>query len=336
MKLLVGSLSIITTLFFIIKFKSLTNIIIKILHIENTETINLLPTLGFSFLAVKIYSFLVDIYSNKIKSISLIDFFIYCVYFPTFISGPIEKYDDFVKELNKSSLQKTDWKTFQHSLPRLFWGIFKVNVIAMLLQPYALPFLSNTQLALIEKIYIGAIVYYWYEYMNFSGYSDMAISTSNIIGIKISENFNYPFMANSLTTLWKRWHITFARWLRDYIYYPLMFTLIQFFSATTKAKQILFSSLSIFITFVICGLWHGDQLGMLLFGISSGIVLGLETILIARYSDKFNKWKKQHTWAIVSTAISTRILTFHISCFTFAPVLLSREQLSIVIKGILQ
>jgi alginate O-acetyltransferase complex protein AlgI len=222
------------------------------------------------------------------------------------------------------------------NLPRLLIGAFKSFVIAGLLQQHALPFLDYRHVIGAATIYLGFVTYYWFEYMNFAGYTDMAIATSRMAGISLPENFNHPYLATSLTDLWRRWHMTLAAWLRDYVYYPVLFTLMSWLAPATKEGKTGLSALSIFITFAICGLWHGQTYGMLFFGLSSGVVLAAEAIISAYLKRPAEAAVRAHAGLRVMYPWALRVVTFHIAIITFGPVLLTNEQLHRLIDMLVQ
>jgi D-alanyl-lipoteichoic acid acyltransferase DltB (MBOAT superfamily) len=316
--------------FSLVKFGSVSSFISKSLGLAGDYRVSILPVFGFAFLALKSYSLLADICGGKIKQIGFMDFTAYFLFFPTFLAGPLERFGKFALSLNQATSSRDELRSLQTELPRFLIGAFKVFVVAGVFQRYALPFLKEDDFASGRTLYLGAVAYYAFEYMNFSGYSDMAISAARVLGIKLPENFNFPYMARSLTELWRRWHMSFAAWLRDYIYYPLLFLLMQRLRPASAAIQIYLSALSIFITFVICGLWHGDQTGTVLFGVLSGLVLGAEAIVTARYDRRVARALEEKPKLRAFYDAGARIFTFHVAALTFAPVLLSNQQLGYV------
>ncbi|WP_033069317.1 MBOAT family O-acyltransferase [Thalassospira australica] len=299
-----------------------------ILDIRTLLNESLMPIVGLSFLIVKIISVIVDIRAERLKNLPFLDYLAYILWFPTFMSGPIERLGNFRVSIDNAAANRQNiLQAYFDNLPRFLLGCLKVFVVAGVLHKDALPFANGGIIpAAAMQVYFAAIIYYWYEYMNFSGYSDIAISSSRVIGINLPENFDHPYMATSLTNLWRRWHMTLAAWLRDYIYYPLFFILMKKFGAKTKAAQTYLSALSIFITFAICGLWHGETYGMLFFGISSGLVLAVEVLLSSNFDKPLGAYLKAHPLQAQCYPWVARLVTFHIAIITFGPVLLSNEQ----------
>lgn len=155
----------------------------------------------------------------------------------------------------------------------------------------------------------------------------MAIAVSMMIGLRPPENFNLPFLSRNLTELWRRWHMSFASWLRDYVYFPLNFQFAMRFRPSTRSGRAWSSGIAIFLTFVFCGFWHSLSPGALLFGALSGVVLAAEAV-----ADGIGL-------RIVPAGIGTtaagraaddavrQVWTLHLAAITFAPVLLNRDQL---------
>jgi D-alanyl-lipoteichoic acid acyltransferase DltB (MBOAT superfamily) len=299
---------------------------------SNVTLTSLVPIFGFSFFGLKAYSFFADISAGRIKKLNELNLLIYFLYFPTFLSGPITRYPQFSKAVDEAGQTELSWDVARQQAPRFVLGLLKTFVLVGLLSPHAIPFLSERQLADPMTIYIGLIAYYWYEYMNFSGYSDLAITTSKAMNIDVPENFNKPFLATSLTDLWRRWHISLAHWLRDYIYYPLLFRLMSTFNPKGQFTRAGLSSVSIFSTFTICGLWHGEALGMILFGVLSGIVLGIEVMLTQVVWPKVKDVVEGDGWLRLGFSNLSRIFTFHVAILTFGPVLMETDKIFIAIN----
>ncbi len=286
----------------------------------------LLPALGFAYIAVKVYSSIIDARSGRLHGDSYLDYLLYITHFPAFLAGPIERFGAFSRTVNDAAGSKSLLPTAETSVPRFMFGVAKTFLVAPLILPYALPSIADGKLDNAAVIYLGYVAYYFYEYVNFSGYSDMSISTTRMLGMQASENFNYPFMATSLTNLWRRWHMTLAAWLRDYIFYPLMFTIMSVIGHDRPGKKALAAAAAIFVTFVICGLWHGDSYGLLFFGCFSGLVLAAEVTIEIFFKTRVTRWLENRSGLRLGYAVGSRLWAFHVACFSFGPVLLTNEQ----------
>jgi alginate O-acetyltransferase complex protein AlgI len=171
-------------------------------------------------------------------------------------------------------------------IQRIITGLFKKIVLGDALFPYSISAI-NLQNASPVEIIISLYAYGLYIYFNFAGYTDMAIGCGRIMGIYLPENFNYPYFKRNLQLFWANWHMSLTSWLTDYIYWPLARKnrKVRFL----KKRPITNSNISIIITFVICGLWHGDGLNFFIWGLYHGIglaILNIYSFLIKKYASK--------------------------------------------------
>ncbi|BCO07696.1 hypothetical protein GF1_00720 [Desulfolithobacter dissulfuricans] len=157
-------------------------------------------------------------------------------------------------------------------IQRIITGLFKKIVLGDSLYPFSIAALDIST-ARQTDIVIGVYAYMLYIYFNFSGYTDMAIGCGRMVGIDLPENFNYPFFKRNLQQFWANWHMSLTTWLTDYIYWPLArkFRNIQ----KLRKKPVTISNICIVITFLVCGLWHGDGLNFILWGLYHGIGLAI-------------------------------------------------------------
>jgi D-alanyl-lipoteichoic acid acyltransferase DltB (MBOAT superfamily) len=179
--------------------------------------------------------------------------------------GPINRFESFKRDLRR---RRWDTELFSGGLERILFGYFKVVVLAnflisIWLRNYAAMFSGNV----ISKAYMDAAVSWMNLYIQFSGYSDIAIGFSALAGFRIIENFNYPFLATNILEFWQRWHISLTSWCRDYVYKPVL-------SFTRKPF------LSICFTMIVIGLWHEVSLRYLLWGLYHS--LGITVYLLIR------------------------------------------------------
>ncbi len=291
---------------------------------------SLLPVFGFAFLVIKAYGLLIDVMSGRVTTVRAVDVVAYFAYFPTVIAGPIFRYADFVQQFDAAAALGDDTRRIAEHLPRLCLGAFKVMVVAALIEPWSISSLPAEVIAESpQRVYLGALTYYFFEYINFSGYTDMAIAVSTMIGLRPPENFNLPFLARNLTELWRRWHMSFASWLRDYVYFPINFQLASRFRMATRRGRAGSSAVAVFATFFFCGFWHGLSAGTMLFGVLSGLVLAIEAFVAGI------GWRPAFA-AVVPNTADTRVIrdgvrqlwTLHLASLTFAPVLLDSAQLA--------
>lgn len=223
--------------------------------------------LGASFLVIKIWSFCKDLYDGRIERPELFTFLAYCLFFPCFISGPMHYYGEFRTALE--TRLRLDPAATLETVFRLVQGLVKVLVVARLLRPFALEGLVAAGLSTTGpgELLTRSLVYSLFIYVDFSGYSDIAISAGRLLGIAVPENFNLPYLASSLRGFWQRWHITFTRFLTQYIFVP--FT--RYLSRDPKSLSVqTMATFGYLVTFSFCGFWHGSTLNFLLWGLYHG------------------------------------------------------------------
>ena len=214
----------------------------------------LIAPAGISFISFSLISYAIDLYQGKLqKQPKLGDFLLYVFYFPKIIMGPIMRYPDFEAQLKplRISIAAT-----HEGLCRFVIGLAKkvilANTFAFLFEQIS----ANAALSMLSA-WIGAFAFTFQIYFDFSGYSDMAIGLSLLLGIRMPENFHYPYMANSIKDFWKRWHITLSTWFKDYVYIPLG-------GSRRKLPRVI---LNTFIVWSLTGLWHGASWNFVLWGI---------------------------------------------------------------------
>lgn len=217
--------------------------------------------LGLSFYSFKIISYLIDNYKEKLDfQKNFLNYFIYVTYFPQIISGPIARANTIIHQLDKTFVfQKEKWlKGIQLIISGLFLKFVIANRAAMYVDTVFNNYSSYTGLALM----IAAVLYSIQIYGDFSGYSNISIGISNLLGIDVERNFNRPYFSTSIKEFWSRWHISLSTWLRDYIYIPL--------GGNRKGK--LRKIANTMITFLISGFWHGNGTGYLFWGCYHGVL----------------------------------------------------------------
>ena len=172
-------------------------------------------------------------------------------------------------------------------------GLFKKFVLSTIVGSYAL---INKQTSAMElsgyEIVVGMYAYALYVYFDFAGYSDIALGSAKIMGIELPENFNAPFLKKNIQELWASWHMSLTRWLTDYVYWPLA----RFFRRNEglSKRPILLSNISIIVTFIICGMWHGESLNFVVWGLYHGIGLSILNIYQKQKRKIRNKLARQY------------------------------------------
>lgn len=242
----------------------------------NIEFLSISLPIGISFYTFQILTYVIDVYKGKVGvQKSIINLGCYISAFPQLIAGPIVRYETVNEELSKRC---ENMELFADGIRRFVIGLFKKAVIANEMAYVAdTLFGSNlTSLGFIGVL-IGSVAFTLQIYFDFSGYSDMAIGLGKMLGFNYLENFNYPYIARSITDFWRRWHISLSTFFRDYVYIPLGGNRVS------KLRHIF----NLFVVWFLTGLWHGASWNFVLWGLFYFCLLVLE-----KYLFKPDKWPK--------------------------------------------
>lgn len=265
-------------IFLLCVFKYLNFIITNINSIfgGSISLLNIILPIGISFYTFQIISYEVDVYRGKVKaSKSLIDYMTYVFLFPQLIAGPIVRYETVSKELKS---RKVTLEDFSYGVNRFIIGLFKKIVIANNIGELCKILNDSSEVSVLLYWVLG-IGYLLQIYFDFSGYSDIAIGIGRMIGFKFPENFNYPYIADSVTDFWRRWHMTLSSWFRDYVYIPLGGNRVS----TIKHIR------NILVVWMLTGLWHGASWNFIIWGLYFGIILIIEKYFLNKILEKLPK-----------------------------------------------
>lgn len=230
---------------------------------------NLPLPIGISFYTFQTMSYSIDVYRGRIPvQQSIINFATYVTLFPQLIAGPIVRYSDIVQEIDE---RKISWDGFYSGMWRLVIGLGKkvllANNIGLLWEEISQ--LSNLSVA---TAWLGAVAFGFQVYFDFSGYSDMAIGLGKMFGFSFPENFDYPYVSQSITEFWRRWHITLGAWFRDYVYFPL---------GGSRVSGVRYWC-NLFLVWFLTGFWHGAAWNFILWGLYFGVLIALERLFLAK------------------------------------------------------
>lgn len=233
-------------------------------------TLNIILPIGISFYTFKEISYAIDIYWRKISAAdNFIEFLAFVSFFPQLVAGPIDRAQNFLVQFKQERI--FDLKDSVDGCRQILWGFFKKIFIADTLAVAVNNTYSNLYSVSGNQLLIAAVLFAFQLYCDFSGYSDIAIGTAKLFGFKLMGNFNYPYFSRSIPEFWRRWHISLSEWLRDYLYYPLVFM--------RKKKTKIWIYISTFITFALVGLWHGAGWNYVVMGVVFGSYLVLDSII---------------------------------------------------------
>ena len=237
----------------------------------NINLFSIVLPLGISFYTFKNASYLIDVYKNRVNSEkNFINYFTYIAMFPSLIQGPIVRYKDIdLKD------KKISFDNFAMGVERFIIGLSKKVILADTLAKLVTS-LTNMEVQTVVSLWVKATSDIVKLYLDFSGYTDMAIGLGLMIGIKIMENFDYPLSTYSVTSFWRKWHISLSSWFKDYIYIPL--------GGNRKGKFRKY--FNIFVVWFLTGLWHGASWNFILWGLYFGTILVIEKRFFLKFFEK--------------------------------------------------
>ena len=253
---------------------------------KKIDTLGIVLPIGISFYTFQMISYLIDVYNKKAKAQkNIIKLATYIALFPQLIAGPIVRYSDIEKQLDNR----------EYSIEKFAKGIIGLSKKVLLANIYGE--LTNAFLEYND----GTVLFYWLYglanmmqiYFDFSGYSDMAIGLGKMLGFEFLENFNYPYIAKSITEFWRRWHISLSTFFRDYVYIPLGGNRVS------KIKWVR----NILIVWTLTGLWHGAAYNFIIWGVMFGILLILEKTILKNIIEKMPNFLK-HIYVLLIVMIS--------------------------------
>jgi alginate O-acetyltransferase complex protein AlgI len=226
--------------------------------------------IGISFYTFSLISYVADVYKGMEAETRFKIFALYVSFFPKIIAGPIERARALIPQFDTQ--QSFDYERACLGLQLILWGAFKKVVVADTIAPFVSRVYDNPQAADGVGIAVATVLYAFQLYCDFSGYTDIAIGSALILGFKLTANFNRPYIATSIQDYWKRWHMSLTSWLTDYVYTPMSR------STLIKIKWYNLMLLSLFITFVVSGLWHGAQWTFVVWGALHGSYIVLSQL----------------------------------------------------------
>lgn len=271
--------------FFILSFVALS----KTIGLNpNIHTLNLILPLGISFYTFRTLSYILDIYKGKISPTSnWVIFFTYVAFFPSLISGPIDRASSLVPQLEKKRI--FDASQMSDVLRQILWGLFKKMVIADNCSALTNQIFDNYLTYPASSLVLGAFFFTIQVYADFSGYSDMAIGVARLLGFKINRNFNYPFFSQSIAEFWQKWHISLTSWMTDYVFAPLNIAFRDYGN--------LGLILAIFINFMAVGIWHGANWTFLFYGFIQACLF--VPMILRGTLFKKKKFQKDRVWPTI-------------------------------------
>ena len=247
--------------------------------------------IGISFYTFQILSYIIDVYRGNVKvQTNLPNFALYVTMFPQLIAGPIVQYADVDEQLASRETSRTKFgEGSMYFIRGLAKKVLLANTSGMIFTEVS--GLAKGNIAVMTA-WLGAFAYMFQIYFDFSGYSDMAIGLGKMFGFEFNMNFNYPYVAKSITEFWRRWHISLSSWFRDYVYIPLGGNRVS------KIKHIR----NLLIVWFLTGLWHGAAWNFVAWGLYYGVLLIIEKYLLSPVLDRLPDVVR-HIYSIVLVVI---------------------------------
>ena len=244
----------------------------------NWSSFSIIVPIGISFFTFKLISYIIEVYKGNIDAErDLIDFAAYVAFFPTIMSGPIDKPNTFIPQL-KVARRWNDSMVLE-GCKRILWGLFLKMCIADKVSPYTDSVFNNYYHHSGITIILASVLYTFQIYADFCGYSEMAIGVSQIMGFKVTENFKRPLFSTNCGDFWRRWHMSLMAFFREYVYFPL--------GGSRCSQGKVFRNTM--VTFLVSGFWHGANWTFVLWG-------GYHGVLVYAYRFLKSKFQVSSSW----------------------------------------
>lgn len=222
---------------------------------SNVWTLKIILPVGISFYTFHGLSYVIDVYKSKIKPVKgIVDYSLFVSFFPLLVAGPIERATHLLPQIQ--SKRSFNYSKSVDGLRQILWGLIKKIVIADSCATYVNLIFENPNEYSGSTLVVGAILFSFQIYGDFSGYSDIALGIARMLGIELLQNFSFPYFSRDIAEFWRRWHISLSSWFRDYVYIPLGG------SRGTKWQNIR----NVFVIFILSGFWHGANWTFLFWG----------------------------------------------------------------------
>jgi alginate O-acetyltransferase complex protein AlgI len=264
-----------------------------------------LVPLGLSFYSFRQVHVAFEVYKGQMQKPSLISYFQYLLFLPVMLIGPIHRMPDF-----KRSLRRMKWNANHYSegLERILYGLVKIKFLGDYLCSREIPLIAHQTNHFWFRLYLEVVAFTGNAYFQFAGFSDLAIGSGLLWGIKVMENFNAPFMATNMQEFWRRWHISLSSWCRDYVFHPLL--------AIGRNRWF-----ALICAMLVLALWHEISLRYIIWGIIQGLLI-LLTVASRKSLPGLSVFINQHPagrWI-------GRLWVFHL--FSFSCIFIGSESIS--------
>ena len=219
---------------------------------------HVLVPLAISFFTFEFVHVLVDVYLGKIGALPLLEFSVFTMFFPTLVAGPIKRFQSFAPQVRE--IVAPAMPSFMLNVYRIVMGLAKKTIIADSMSLFTQPILTPSAAYGRLDYWAAFFAYAAKIYFDFSGYSDIAIGTSGLLGLRIPENFEMPYRTPNIAQFWRHWHMSLSSWIRDYIFIPL----------GGSRGSTLVTAFNLFVAMALAGLWHGAAWTFVVWGLWHG------------------------------------------------------------------
>lgn len=256
------------------------NTLCTLIGLKNMPMVKLFLPLGISFYTFETITYVMDVYRGIHAPLHRFkDYLLYIFMFPKLVAGPIVRYNEIADQI----IDRSEHDSFHHRISgfhRFCIGLGKKAIIANSIGAYVVTVdLVEPSSLTTSTAWLAAFAYSFQIYFDFSGYSDMALGLAKMLGFKLPENFNNPYIADSVTDFWRRWHISLGNWMRNYLYLPLGGNRVS------NARMYF----NLWVVFLVSGLWHGASWNFVLWGLTHGLMMVLERMILLKWYHYFPK-----------------------------------------------
>lgn len=271
---------------------------------------------GASYFTLRALSFVIEARRRRTLTFGLFDYLVWNSFFPTIVAGPIERADHFARTYARLGRPSAD--DLSAGCVRIFQGLLKKVVLGGVVLRWAAPisgFAAEDALAPSWGMaWLALYAICLYAYFDFAGYSDLAIGVARLMGVRLAENFDNPYLRPSISEFWQGWHLSLSFWIRDYLFLPLC----------GRSRSTLRPHVAALASMGLCGLWHSPNLGWLLWGLLHGLGLSVHQAWTLAMRKRFALKKKlaaSTTYRVVCV-----VLTFHFVAFTWTFIAIDATQ----------
>jgi len=267
--------------------------------------LDIILPIGLSFHTFQSLSYTVEVYRHRQKPERNVGIFaLYVMFYPQLVAGPIERPQNMLHQFHE--LHRFEYSRVVAGLQLMAWGMFKKVVIADRLAPFVNQVYDHPQTYTGISFLVATVFFAFQIYCDFSGYSDIAIGSAQVMGFRLMENFRMPYFSPAVSDFWRRWHISLSTWFRDYVYFPLGGNRVPFLRRYGN----------LLITFLVSGLWHGANWTYVIWGGLNGLYLVLEQWGDMLGARAFPNWSTPPGLRLPFRAVRT-VITFSLICFAW-------------------